>query len=103
MADSPIPRADSDADAHRLRALDRLRDRVEAAAREIERLRAENAELRTRVGDLAAHPAVGSEADVLLAFDDDSDAVRAKIEDFIGTIDRLLSDPTADPTPDAQS
>lgn len=98
MADSAPSRADTDAD--RLRALDRLRDRVEKAAREIERLRTENAELRARVQDLAAHDAVEGDTGAALALGDDPEAVRAQIEDFIGAIDRLLTEP-ADESADA--
>ena len=77
-----------------LQALDRLRERVEAAAAEIERLRAENADLAARVRSLAALEAAGTTPDALgLAFGEDPEALRAKVQHFIDAIDRLLAEP----------
>lgn len=68
------------------RALARLRERVETAAREIERLRKENAELTARLSQ-AGGPA--------LPLDGEPEAVRAQIQGFIEAIDRVLETPEA--------
>ncbi len=82
---------DPDAETHGLRALDRLRDRVQKAAKEIERLRAENAALTARVRDLdALEPDAGG---LSLDFGEDPDEVRAKVQGFIEAVDRLLAEP----------
>lgn len=97
MDDSTPLTSPADAEARRLRAFDRLRDRVEKATREIERLRGENAELNARVRELAELEAAGGDADAVgIAFDEDPEALRAKIEGFIGAIDRLLDEPAAE-------
>ena len=91
--DYPTP-FDAAAETQRLRALDRLRDRVEKAASEIERLRAENAELTARVRELAEFEAAGGNADAVgLTFEEDPEELRGKIEGFIEAIDRLLAEP----------
>ena len=76
-----------------LRALTRLRDRVEAAAREIERLRDENMALAARVSALQAEAMLGG--DGIPAFaglqGEDAEALKARIQGFIDTIDRLLN------------
>ena len=65
-------------------ALGRLRDRVEAAAAEIERLRAENAALAERASGGG------------VPLDGDPEALRGTIQGFIDAVDRVL-----DGTPDA--
>ena len=62
-------------------ALARLRERVEAAAAEIERLRAENARLAER----AAHA-----DDASLPMAGDPAALRDTIQGFIDAVDRVL-------------
>ena len=71
-------------------SLERLRDRVKKAARELERLRAENAALTERIRQLETSPAVDLEGTVL-AFDEDPDILREKVEGFIKTIDEYLT------------
>jgi hypothetical protein len=79
------------------RALTRLRDRVETAAREIERLRTENAALAHRVAELqdsgAPHP--------LLSDGEPPEALRARVEAFIASLDRVLAAPPDDDAPPA--
>ena len=83
------------------RALARLRDRVEAAAREIERLRDENAALARRVAEVqdAGPQALSDEGET-------PDALRARVEAFIASLDRVLNaspddaDPAEPDTPD---
>lgn len=70
------------------RGLTRLRDRVEVAAREIERLRTENAALAQRV--LALEDARKDGGPALSLDASDPDALRAKVQGFIDTIDRVL-------------
>ena len=74
-------------------SLERLRDRVKKAARELERLRLENAALAERIRHLEARPAVDLEGTVL-AFDEDPDLLREKIEGFIQAIDTYLAKET---------
>ena len=71
-------------------SLERLRDRVKKAARELERLRQENAALAERIRLLEARPAVDLEGTVL-AFDEDPDLLREKVEGFIQAIDTYLA------------
>lgn len=86
--------APSDGGERGLQALERLRERVEAAAAEIERLRAENAALAARVQELAALDAVGGHPDAIaLSFDEAPEAMRAKIQHFIDALDRMLAEP----------
>ena len=73
------------------RALSHLRDRVEAAAREVERLRSENAALAQRVlelqdarDDRAPSFSFGGEGE-------DVEALRTRVQGFIDTIDGLLA------------
>lgn len=70
------------------RALTRLRDRVEAAAREIERLRDDNAALARRVAELQDADA-GPQA--LLGDDETPDVLRARVEAFLASLDRVLT------------
>lgn len=71
-------------------SLERLRDHVRQAARELERLRQENATLHERLAALEDRPAVDPDAAVL-GFDEDPAALRAKIEGFIEAIDAYLA------------
>lgn len=97
MADPRSHRAEPSDGGRSLQSLERLRERVEAAATELERLRAENATLAARVRELAALEPAGSDADALrLAFDEEPEALRAKVEGFIVAIDRLLAETAAD-------
>lgn len=75
-----------------LRALAHLRDRIEAAAAEIERLRAENAALSARVVELQASGG-GDTLGALLSDGEDVDALRARIQGFIAAIDGVISPP----------
>lgn len=71
-------------------SLRRLRERVETAARELERLRKENAALTKRIEKLETRPPVDVD-DTLLTLDEDPEALREKIEGFIEAIDRYLA------------
>ena len=72
-----------------LRGLRRLRERIEAAARELERLREENAALTARVAALE-----GNDPGAALALDVTSPEaaaeLRARIDGFIAAIDQAL-------------
>ena len=84
-SDEPRPPAPSGDPARtEWKALARLRERVETAAREIERLRVENAELAARLAE-SGGPA--------LPLEGDSEEVRAQIQGFIDAIDRVLEAP----------
>lgn len=76
-------------------ALKRLRDRVEQAVGELERLRAENTRLAERLRDLEARSGVTPHEATGLLFDDDPDALRTKIEGFIAAIDQHLDEADA--------
>lgn len=69
------------------RALARLRDRVETAALEIERLRTENAALARRVAELQD----GGAPEALLGEGESPEALRARVEAFIASLDRVLA------------
>ena len=71
-------------------SLERLRDSIEAAARELKRLREENAALAERVAALEAHPGTGLEQGTLLPFDEDPEVLRRKVASFIEAIDQHL-------------
>ena len=95
---SPPPRmeptAPSEADPARpesrpdWRSLSHLRDRVEAAVREIERLRAENADLARRVAELQDESA--SAPSFRFGDSDDPNALKARVQGFIDLVDGLL-------------
>ena len=74
------------------RALSRLRERVEDAAHEVERLRAQNAALAAQVADLQAGLGADS-AGLALPEGTDPDALRARIQSFIDAIDEVLASP----------
>ncbi|HYE94975.1 MAG TPA: hypothetical protein VD962_02100 [Rubricoccaceae bacterium] len=75
-------------------ALARLRDRVEAAAREVERLRAENAALARRLGSIQEQAGGPPGPGFALPDDGDPEALRAKIQAFIAAIDEALRLPS---------
>ena len=107
---TPVPDSGSGADAaeqsplsalpadHRY-VVERLTRRVERAAETIRRLRAENERLRRRVEELEAGPDV-PEDETLLTIDDDPEALRERITQFIDAIDDYL-ERSSSASPDA--
>lgn len=81
-AEGPSPDAD---DLQGVKSLERLRSRVEEAARELNRLREENRRLAQRIEALEGRPAGRP-----LGFEEDPEALARKIKGFIRTIDRYL-------------
>ncbi|ARA95181.1 MAG: hypothetical protein D6685_11750 [Bacteroidetes bacterium] len=71
------------------RSLERLRQRVEDAARELERLRGENAALLERLREAEQRPLLDVEGAVV-GFDEDPEVLRQKVAGFIEAIDRYL-------------
>ncbi len=67
----------------------RLRRRVEEAAETIERLRSEKERLQRRVEELEAEPRFPDDK-AILSVDDDPEAVRGRIDQFIDAIDTYL-------------
>jgi hypothetical protein len=99
----PSPSSASGPPDEGLAALERLRDRIEAAVAEIERLREENAALAGRVQDLAADGVAGGEANPPgLTLEGDPETLRKQVEGFIEAVDRMLAVPNA-PGEDAPS
>ena len=78
-----------------LRALAQLRDRVEAAAREVERLREENAALAERVAALQSGSGLAAPAGPALPGGEDPEKLKAQIQGFIEAIDQVLHAPEA--------
>ena len=72
-----------------LSALEKLRDRVEVAARELERLREENQALAGRLAELEANPLAGQES-TFIPLDEDPELLRRKVSGFISAIDEYL-------------
>ncbi|MFN3597141.1 MAG: hypothetical protein ACK41D_07705 [Rubricoccaceae bacterium] len=83
------------------RALVRLRDRVEAAAAEIERLRAENAALAGRLLELQESRAQPNGP--ALPLPGEPAELRARIEGFIAAIDAVLREDAQATRSDASS
>jgi len=75
-------------------SLERLRDRVQAAVNELDRLRKENAALTERIEHLETRPTLDVDG-TLLTFDENPDALREKVEGFINTIDEYLAKETS--------
>jgi hypothetical protein len=67
----------------------------------IERLRAENERLRRRVEELEAGPDLPDD-ETHLSLDDDPEALRERITDFIDAIDAYLERPTPGPSSTAE-
>lgn len=70
-------------------SLEKLRDRVEVAAREMKRLSEENGALAERIQELESRPAVDPHGTVL-SLDHDPDVLKRKISGFIDAIDQYL-------------
>ena len=84
--------------AKSLGALEKLRDRVEVAARELRRLREENEALAQRLAEMEANPAAGAEG-AFVPLDEDPELLRRKVSGFIEAIDRYLDrDPAPPPS-----
>ncbi len=77
------------------RSLERLRQRVEEAARELERLRGENAALLERLQAAEQRPLLDVEG-ALVGFDEEPEVLRQKVAGFIEAIDRYLDQNRAD-------
>ncbi|MEM8601448.1 MAG: hypothetical protein AAGF99_16145 [Bacteroidota bacterium] len=76
-----------------LAGLARLRGRVEAATREIERLREENIRLAERIAELEME-----EHDrPTLPLEGDRAAMRSQVQRFLATVDTLLAQPSPNP------
>ena len=80
------------------RSLSHLRDRVEEAVLEIERLRSENAALAKRLLELQA----GADApSFVFGEGEDTEALRARVQGFLDLVDGLLGDDVARTAGDA--
>lgn len=83
----------TDEDVVRLKrpeSLRRLRERVEAAVRELERLRRENEALVEKVRALEQRPDVDPER-AFISFDQQPEQLRTQVESFVEAIDRYLA------------
>jgi hypothetical protein len=81
-------------------SLERLRDRVELAARELVRLRQENEALARRIAGMEQS---GSSDDIGLAMElgEDPESLRRKVAGFVEAIDRYLESKDVPEMPDA--
>jgi regulator of replication initiation timing len=77
-------------------ALERLRDRVEVAARELARLRSENEALSDRLSEVRPEPDAREKA--VMTIDEDPEVIRRKVSGFIEILDSYLE---RDPDDDA--
>lgn len=77
------------------RALERLRDRISLAARELRRLREENARLHRQVEELQTR-GLGEVDGTPVVFTEDASALKSKVERFIESIDLYLAEPPAE-------
>lgn len=77
----------------------RLKAQVEEAVETIAELRTENERLRQRIEELEAQPDY-PEDETILALDDDPEAVRERITQFINTIDTYLDTTSSAPSDD---
>ena len=91
-SDAPGPAAGAEPARDDLRALRRLRDRIDAAAGEIERLRAENAALAARVAAMEGGDGAALPFD--LSAPGAADALRARLDGYIAAVDQALRDAT---------
>ena len=90
------------------RSLSHLRDRVDAAVREIERLRSENAALAKRLIEIQEGGGTGSTPSFSFGEGEDPAALKARVQGFLDLVDGLLQagegaggDGSADPPPAA--
>ncbi len=77
----------------KVEALERLRDRVEAAADEIIRLRAENEQMASSINNLREQLDARDKRPAI-SFDGDANELRAKVRGFIDAIDTYLEHET---------
>ena len=73
----------------KVESLERLKERVEAAADEIVRLRGENARMSTDISQLRS-AVTEAEKKPALDFDESPEALRARVRGFIAAIDDYL-------------
>lgn len=73
----------------KVESLERLRERVEAAADEIVRLRSENARMASDIDELRS-TLVETRDKPAITFDDDPEELRARVRGFIDAIDEYL-------------
>ncbi|MGB3544387.1 hypothetical protein [Rubrivirga sp.] len=87
--------ARSDGTRSEWRSLSYLRDRIDAAVREIERLRTENAALASRLIDLEDQETAPS-----FSFGDgeDPEVLKSRVQGFIDLVDTLIERDDADTT-----
>ena len=77
----------------KVESLERLRDRVEAAANEIIRLRAENREMAGSIAELRQQ-VKAERGRPTISFEEDAEALRKKVRSFIDAIDSYLDHET---------
>lgn len=75
-------------------AYDRLRERVDRAADELQRLRSENAQLAESLRVLWAKTADGPSEGAAVQLDGDREELKQKVAGFIDIIDRALGELT---------
>jgi len=71
------------------RSLERLRDRIDLAARELYRLREENTELQKELDTLRLHGVESTEGTAVV-FTEGPSTLRSKVESCIESIDRYI-------------
>jgi|GEM_PF-3225958 len=90
--EAAIELAFDDAVRHKSRrALEQLRDRIEAALGEIERLRKENARLAERLRELEETTGIADPERTVLSIDERPEAARRKVKRFIQALDQYIA------------
>ena len=89
-----IPKADLPDFPHirSAEALQELRHRVKKAAKELHRLRRENAALAARIQELEARPTKIDPHTAMLAFEEEPKLLRSTVQSFIKAIDNCLAE-----------
>ena len=90
LEETAQPMSDDPSEVTGPRSLERLKDRVELAIKELQRLRSENASMKKQIDSIQSQgPAAGDGTAVV--FNESPEALKAQIKQYIEAIDRLTA------------